>query len=302
MGTAQRTRRGRVDRFATASHAFLLPIMAIFVVLFAVPLAQTFYYSLTNYQGFSPTYNFVGLANYTRVVHDSALLQALSFTILFAVATTTIITCTAIPLAVAFNKRFMGRNLVRSLFFFLGVPSQAILGLVWQFIFSPLPNGALNSLVTKLGASSIPWLVDENIAKWCVILVAVWAGVGWHATLYLAYLQAIPAELYESAQVDGANGRQQFFHITVPQLLPAIVVSTFLLITGGLKVYDLPFAMTKGGPGFATNTVTQSIIVQGISQGNIGLGSALAMIFTVASLVIVFAQMMIVRVVSRRFE
>jgi multiple sugar transport system permease protein len=132
--------------------------------------------------------------------------------------------------------------------------------------------------------------------------VAVWMQVGWHATLYLAYLQTIPADLYESARVDGANSRQQFFHITVPQLIPGIVVSMFLLMTSALKIYDLPYTLTGGGPGYSTNTITQSIILRGIGQSEYGLGSALSTIFTLACILIICIQMGISNMVSRRFQ
>ncbi len=137
----------------------------------------------------------------------------------------------------------------------------------------------------------MPWLSNNSLAKFCVIFIAIWAQIGWHATLYLAFLQAIPADLYEQATVDGANKWQQFAHITLPQLMPGIVTSTFLLMSGGLKVYDLPFTMTKGGPGYSTYTVTQSIIQQGIGQSQYGIGSALAVLFFIATGVVVFLQM-----------
>lgn len=284
------------------ASVFLLPIMAVFVALYAVPLAMTFYYSLTEFEGFTRKTTFVGLANYREIFARSDLLSGLSYTVLFMVATTLLVTVCAVPLAVLLNKKFMGRAVVRSLFFFLGVPSAAILGLVWAYIFSPLKSGAINTILEKIGISPIEWLADATIARWCVIFVAVWAAVGWHATLYIAYLQSIPSDLYESAEVDGASSVQQFFQITVPQLMPAIVVSTFLLISSGLKVYDLPFAMTKGGPGYATNTVTQSIILQGISQGHYGLGSALAVVFTIVCFVIVLTQVYLAGLVGKRFE
>ncbi|TYB62353.1 sugar ABC transporter permease [Nonomuraea sp. PA05] len=280
---------------------FLLPIIAVFVGFYAVPLAQTVYFSFTDFNGFSSDIHLVGLANYETIFTDSSLLTGLGFTLMFAIATTVLITVTAIPLAIMLNKKFLGRSLARSIFFFLGVPSLAILGLVWQYIFSPLNSGALNSALRALGLEPVPWLADSQLARICVIFVAVWAAVGWHATLYLAYMQAIPADLYEQSQVDGATGRQQFFHITLPQLVPAIVVSSFLLITGGLRVYDLPYAMTKGGPGHATNTITQSIIMKGLSQSDYGVGSALAVLFTLACLGVIAAQLRLAGSVSRRF-
>lgn len=285
-----------------SSTAFLTPILIAFCLLTAIPLVQTIYYSFTDFNGFDLHPNFVGLKNYQTLFSDESLLVGLGFTLLFAVATTVLISVLAIPLAIALNSKFLFRSFARSLFFFLGVPSLIVLGLVWQYIFSPVKTGALNQVLMSMGLDhAIPWLADDNLARGCVIFVAVWAGVGWHATLYLAYLQAIPKDLYEQAQVDGANSWQQFAHITLPQLVPGIVVSTFLLITGGLKVYDLPFALTKGGPGFATNTITQSIILRGISQSDYGVGSALAVVFTLACLIVVLLQMYVANIIQRRF-
>ncbi|OKL48206.1 ABC transporter permease [Boudabousia liubingyangii] len=278
-----------------------MPIVIVFLVLGILPLMQTFYFSLTDFNGINPNMHFVGLQNYRDVLNSGQLTDGLYFTLLFAIAHTILTTVLAIPLAVVLNKKFFGRNFARSVFFFLGVPSMAILGLVWRYIFSPLSSGALNHALATFGIGPQPWLADATMAQWCIIFVSVWAGVGWHATLYIAYLQAIPGDLYEQAQVDGASSRQQFFHITLPQLIPAIVVSTFLLMTGGLKVYDMPYAMTKGGPGFATNTVTQSIVDQGIAQAQYGIGSALVVMFTLASLLVVLLQMLAARAVSRRF-
>lgn len=293
----------KTGKFAesAASTGFLFPIIVVFLVLSAVPLVQTIYYSFTDFNGFQAHPNFVGLQNYQKVFTDPSLLVGLGFTVLFAVLTTLITTVLAIPLAVALNSKFYGRSFARSLFFFLGVPSLIVLGLVWQYILSPLKTGALNSMLISMGLKSVPWLSDSNLARGAVIFVAIWAAVGWHATLYLAYLQAVPKDLYEQASVDGANGFQQFIHITLPQLVPGIVVSTFLLITNGLKVYDLPFGMTKGGPGYATNTITQAIIVQGISQSQYGLGSALAVLFTIACMIVVLGQQLLTGIITRRF-
>lgn len=261
-----------------SSFWFLLPIIIIFFILTVVPLAQSFFYSLTDYDGYSENFSFVAFSNYVAIFKDPSLLSALGFTLLYAFGTTLLVTCFAIPLAVTLNKAMWGRSFARSLFFFLGVPAQAIIGLIWQYIFSPLGSGVMNKVIAVFGIPNIPWLADDNWARFCVIFVAVWMQVGWHATLYLAYLQTIPADLYEQARVDGANSRQQFFHITLPQLIPGIVVSMFLLMTGGLKIYDLPYTLTGGGPGYATNTLSQAIILKGIGQSQYGLGSAVRML------------------------
>lgn len=301
--TYYRSRRRRQGlREDLNSFWFLLPILALFVILFLVPLVQTAYYSFTDFNGYSTNMKFVGFDNYKKVFSDPSTLSGLGFTILYAIVVMIGVTALAIPLAVVLNRKFVGCNFVRSVFFFFSVPSLAIMGMVWKYIFSPMKTGVVNSILTSLGFDPIPWLSNNSWAKFCVIFIAIWAQIGWHATLYLAFLQAIPADLYEQATVDGASKFQQFIHITLPQLTPGIVTSTFLLMSGGLKVYDLPYTMTKGGPGYSTYTVTQSIIQQGIGQSQYGIESALAVLFFIATGIVVFLQMSVSNLISRRFQ
>lgn len=285
-----------------ASFWFLLPIIVIFAVLTVIPLFQSFYYSLTDFDGYQTTLHFIGFENYVKIFSSPEMLTPVGFTLFYSVVVTLIVTVLAIPLAVTLNRAMWGRSFARSLFFFLGVPAQAIIGLIWRFIFSSLNSGVLNNLLNKFGFKSILWLSVDNWARFCVIFVSVWMAVGWHATLYLAYLQTIPQDLYEQARVDGASQHKQFVHITLPQLTPGIVVSTFLLMTSALKVYDLPFTLTSGGPGYATQTITQSILVNGIINSRIGLGSALSTLFTLASILIIILQLGIAKIIARRFQ
>lgn len=289
--------RFRRSREGFSAYWFVLPIIVVFIVLYLVPMAQSLYWSFTNYDGYT-TPTFVGLQNYARIFADPSMLSALGFTLGYAVATTVFVTLFAIPLAMVLNRRFVGRAFVRSVFFFPAVPSVALLGLVWTFILSPLGSGVINSVVGKLGVAPIPWLSDETLAQVSVILVAVWAQTGWHAMLYLAYLQSLPSDIFEAASIDGANRWQQFRNLTLPLLTPAITVSQLLLLTGGLKVYDLPFTLTHGGPGFATRTLTQAIIENGIAQSDIGKASALSVLFLLAVGLIIAGQL----VISRRLE
>lgn len=295
----ERPRFGARWRESVSYQMFLIPIGIVFVVLFLIPLVQTFYYSFTDANGYSNRMRFVGFVNYQRILTDPAMLAGLTFTVLYTFATTLLITVVAIPLAVILNRKFFGRNFVRSLFFFPAIPSLAILGLVWGYILSPLASGALNSLLAGMfSIGPFPWLSSDALARVSVIGVALWSSAGWHAVIYLAYLQSIPADYYESATVDGASPRQQFFQITLPLLAPAVVISQFLLLTSGLRVYDLPFTLTKGGPGYATTTITQSIITNGVAQGRYGLASALSVLFTIAVTIFVVVQL----AVSRRME
>lgn len=298
-----RAKRRNNRRGNWVAAEFLLPVMLIFIVITVIPFLESFVFSLTDYDGYDfASAKFVGFQNYVRMFHDPTIMAGLGFTLLYTVLTTLLVTVLALPLAVILNRKFWGHNFARSVFFFLSIPSMAVLGLVWQFIVSPLPSGAVNRFIALFGAHAVPWLSDPNLARGCVIFIAVWATVGWHATFYIAYLQAIPQDLYEQASVDGANAWQQFVHITLPQMTPAIGISVFMLLTSGLKVYDLPFTLTSGGPGHATYTVTQSIIVMGVDSNRIGLGSALGVVFFLCCLVLVLVQQWASHAIERRMS
>jgi ABC-type sugar transport system permease subunit len=294
--------RFRPGREGHAAYWFVVPIIIVFVVLYLIPMAQSLYYSFTNYNGYVSTPTFIGVKNYVSIWSDPSMLSALGFTLVYAIVTTAAVTFLAIPLALVLNRRFLGRGFVRSIFFFPAVPSVAILGLVWTFILSPLGSGVINSIIGHLGVAPIPWLSDETLAQFSVILVAIWAQTGWHAILYLAYLQSLPSDVFEAAKIDGANRWQEFRMLTLPLLMPALSASTLLLLTNGLKVYDLPFTLTKGGPGFATRTLTQSIIENGIAQSDIGRASALSVLFLIAVGLIIVAQLAISRRLQERYS
>jgi raffinose/stachyose/melibiose transport system permease protein len=294
-------RRLRISRIvsseAVRTRLFLVPVAVIAGVLFGYPLCRDLYLSFTNYNGYSAT-KFVGLANYAALFSTSAISTGFVFTLIYAVGTTVLVTVIAIPLAVLLNKRFPGRNAVRAALFFPAIPSVLILGLVWAYILAPISSGAINELIGHLfGVGPVPWLSNDQLARLSVIGVGVWSQAGWHAVLYLAYLQSIPAEYYEAAQVDGATSWQRFWHITVPQLAPAMTVSCVLLLTNGLNVYALPFALTGGGPGYDTYTVTQNIIQLGVNGDSLAYGqaSALAVVFLLFIAVILIAQVMLFR-------
>jgi raffinose/stachyose/melibiose transport system permease protein len=145
-------------------------------------------------------------------------------------------------------------------------------------------------LHTLFHVGSQPWLSDPMLAKLSIIIVAAWAGVGWHAVLYLAFLQSIPKDYFEAAAIDGASKFQQIRYITLPLLAPAMTISVMLLLTGGLKVFEIPLALTKGGPGFETNTITQVIVLRGITEARFGLASAMSIVFFLIVLLIAYFQ------------
>ena len=284
-------RRARIARWreTLAVQAFFLPAVLSFVLLVAVPSVLTIALSFTNFDGYSFKFHFVGLSNYSALFSDPQITASLYFTILYAVATTVIVTVIAIPLAVIVNIHFVGHKLVRAVFFFTSVPSLLVLALVWTYILSPLGSGVINYLLSGLfGAGPVQWLSDNHLAQLSVIMVGVWAQAGWHSVLYLGYLQSVPKDYYDAAVVDGASVMRRFFGITLPLLAPAMTVSVVLLMISGLRVYELPLALTQGGPVYSTYTVTQNILLYGVSNGKFGEGSALSAVFLALVIAVLF--------------
>jgi raffinose/stachyose/melibiose transport system permease protein len=299
--TDGRTRRLSSQRRARwrevlAVQAFFLPTVLSFIFLVGVPTVLSAVLSFTNFDGYSFTFQFVGLSNYRALFSDPQITASLYFTILYAVATTVIVTVIAVPLAVMINIHFLGHKLVRAAFFFTSVPSLLVLALVWTYILSPLGSGLVNYMLYGLfGVGPVQWLSEDRLAQLSVIMVGVWAQAGWHAVLYLGYLQSIPHDYEDAALVDGASAVRRFFAITVPLLAPAMTVSVVLLMVSGLRVYELPLALTNGGPVYSTYTVTQNILLYGVSDGKFGEGSALSVVFLALVIVVLLGSLAVLR-------
>lgn len=270
--------------------AFVLPAFAVYSILVIVPLIQTFRYSFTNFDGLSSDYDFVGLDNYRKAVSSETLIDPFIRTLFFALVVVILVTVLAIPLALVLNGRLKTRNFQRASFFFPSVLSALFLGYSWTFILSSSKYGMVNGLLERFGFDRQLLLADSDLALWLVVMVTVWAQVGWHAALYLANLQTIDKTLLEAADIDGASAFQKFRYITLPHLSTAMTVSVALLILGNLKIFDVPFAMTEGGPGRATVMVTQSIITQGLGSSRVGLASAMSFLFFVVIAVVTYTQ------------
>lgn len=284
-------KKGRILR-QLQYEIFLLPAILAFTAFTVIPLLKTLLYSFTDFDGVLHTYNFVGLKNYFAVFRDDVMKQALFNTLFYTFFSVLLINVISVPLAVCLDKTQRVKTLERAIFFFPSVVSALLLGYIWTYILSPLKTGALNSILMSafgmpkpIGFTSGGW-----IAKFSIIAVAVWANTGWHTMVNIAYLQAIDSTYYEAASIDGASKLDQFRFITIPLLAPALTVNTLLLLTNGLKVYDLPYALTKGGPGYSNYTVTQIIIQRGISERQYGVSTALAAIFILLVMVIAIIQ------------
>ena len=269
---------------------FVLPALIIYTILTVIPLLYTFAYSFTNFDGLSPNPDFIGIGNYLRVFSTRNAATSFSNSIAYAIAVPIIITLLAIPLALLLDSQMKTRNLQRAVFFFPSVISALFLGFIWNFILSPSSQGLINSLLLTAGQKKLLLLADPKAAMGLLIIVTVWASTGWHACIYLANLQVIDKAFYEAADIDGAGGLQKFRYITFPNLAPAMTISILFLLLGSLKAFDLPFALTNGGPGYATTMITQSIITEGVNSNRVGFASAMSILFLILIAVVTLFQ------------
>lgn len=275
---------------------FILPALIVYTILTMIPLVQTLALSFTDWDGYAMTdLNFVGLKNFISVLQDKSMKAALWNTIFYSVLFPVVTTVFAIPLAVMLNSKMATRNLQRAVFFFPSVPSAIILGYLWAYILAPTSSGLLNKFLGLLGFAPVMWLAKPATAMFSVFMVNLWSTVGWHACIYLAALQGISQEYYEAATVDGATIWQKFWKVTFPMLAPAMTTSVMLLLLNSLKLFDLPFALTNGGPGTATTMISQMIIKTGFVDKSYGKATAMSAIFFVFILIASVLQLTLMR-------
>ena len=268
---------------------FVLAALVLYVVFLIIPSLSGVAYAFTDWSSYSSDVNFIGLANFQTIfTPGEQYLSFISNTIIFTVWTSLLKLILGLALALLLNegvKRFAA-HLYRTLIYLPAVLPTLVVALIFKSILNP-STGLLNTSLRSLGAGALakPWLVDPRIALSSVIGVDTWKGVGYIMVILLAGLQTIPRDYYEAAEVDGANAWSRFRHITLPMMMPAIMVVTVLNILYGLRVFDIVYALTNGGPGYATDVLMTSIF-RAFSRGQYGLGTAVTSILFVILIVV----------------
>lgn len=279
-------------------YIFILPA-AIFYLAFTVwPIVASWYYAFFDWRGLGRPTEFVGMANFVEVTTNSYFWKAFLHTFQFMLGLVCLnLPATLLMAIILNNPRLKGASVYRVVYFLPVVTTTAIVGIVMTYIFGPF-NGAFNTVLIKMGLLQRPvhWLGQASTAMITVIVVAVWKGFGTNMLYWLAGLQAIPRELYEAATVDGANGFQAFFRITLPLLKPVGLVILLFTIVGALRVFDLVKVMTDGGPFFATETVSLFIYRYAFGESSrIGYASAAGIFFGLMAMVLSIAQGVLIR-------
>lgn len=249
---------------------FLVPAMLIFSIFFMIPLVTSLFYSLTVWD--FRNFTFVGLDNFKLFFAERSLSNSVSHTLIYAFLTCGLKAVLAFFIAVFLTSKIKTKNILRSVVFFPNLVSTIAVGITFSTLMHPT-KGLINQTLNLVGIGRIDWLGNSNLALYSIILTDVWKGVGIATVIYIAGIQAIDKTFYEAAAIDGASGWQQLRSITVPLVRPAMNSVIILALIGGLRSFDLIWAMTGGGPGFATD-VLSSVVYKQYAAGFYGLSTA----------------------------
>ena len=270
-----------------------LPAFILFCIFFIYPLFQSIGLSLTNWNGFSkPT--FIGIRNFIMFFSDSRALNDIKVTVLFALGSAPLLNIFGLVYALLLDKEFKGKSIVRVIVYLPAVISPLIMGYLWYFILQP-QRGVLFTVLSRAGwVISGNWLGKSGPALVVLILVNVWQFVGMTMIIYLAGLQTISPEMYETSEIEGAGYWTTLWYVTLPLLLPSIKINVITNIIGSLSVFEIIIALTDGGPGYATESL--SIYILRMVHGSFtGYSTAVALILFFIILIPVFISLKVMK-------
>jgi raffinose/stachyose/melibiose transport system permease protein len=256
----------------------------IYAIFFLVPTVASFYYSFTRWDLFTSTWT--GLENYRTFFGEQALITGLRNTLIYAVLTSGLKVVLGMALALLLTSKIIARGYLRSVIFFPVLVSAIGIGLTFTILMNP-EKGLINQVLGGAGIGGPGWLTNPHLALFSIALVDVWKGVGLATVIYIAGLVSIPSDYYEAAEVDGASSWDVFRYIMLPLARPATASVITLSLIGGLRSFDLIWAMTKGGPGFASDVIA-SVIYKQYQAGFYGLSTAGSVVlFLLVTLIVV---------------
>ena len=267
---AKVARAARPKIYTPYSNWFYLPSAVIYGVLFIVPTFASLYFSLTRWSLFES--KFIGLENFKLFFSEPQLVKGFTNTLIFAVVTSGTKVVLGLLLAVLLTSQIVARGYLRSVVFFPVLVSTIGVGITFTVLMNP-EHGLINGALGTLGIDGPGWLTDPKYALLSVAAVDIWKGVGLATLIYIAGIVSIPREYMEAARVDGAGSWETFRRIVLPLSRPATVTVIILSLIGGLRSFELIWAMTRGGPGF-TSDVIASVIYKQYQAGFYGLSTA----------------------------
>ncbi|RCX18797.1 carbohydrate ABC transporter membrane protein 1 (CUT1 family) [Anaerobacterium chartisolvens] len=262
------------------------PAILVFGVFFILPVAAAFILSFYDWNiDRLLTPKFIGFENFKYIFGDEYFILSARNTLVYAIITSFMKILLGLALAVVLNMQLRGRNILRTIFYLPAALSYIVVGLVFSSIFRM--DGMFNNMLAGIGLAGLQtdWLGNGTTALYCACVAEIWKWSGFTMAIFIAGLQSISSDYYESARIDGASSLQQFIKITLPLLKPAISVNVTIAIIGGLKVFDSVFVMTGGGPGFASQ-VLNTYVYKAFGEGTLGRSSAMGIMLFIAIFII----------------
>jgi raffinose/stachyose/melibiose transport system permease protein len=285
------TTAGRRRRTSAALIAvFVLPSLVIYFLFMVLPFLQTVYLSLTSWDGFAPTKDFIGLDNYAVLLQDGEFWDALSHNLIWAVVGTAAPIVIGLPLAIMLWSGARFRLAFRTMYFLPVILPEVVIGIVWGWIYNPI-FGVLNSMLDGVGLGDVArgWLGDPDTALIAVLIAAIWATFGMVVVFFLAGLQGIDMNLIDAARVDGANAWQRTRYVILPGIAPIFTFVFTITLVGAFSVFGIIYVMTLGGPGTSTEVLAGYAYKMAFGRNYAGYGSAISMVIAVLSLVLAVA-------------
>lgn len=284
-------------------YIFVLPNLLIFGIFILFPMLLNFVYAFTGGTEFFPSNRpWVGTANFEQLLtcenffdpnscREDLFWRSVYNTMGYVVAQVSLMVFFSLVTALALNRKIKGRGFFRSVFFYPVLLSPIVVALIWKWILQE--NGLLNAMLTWAGFDKMPFMVNADWARFWVVMISVWAYMGFYTLILLAGLQAIPSDVYEAASIDGANEWQSFWQITLPLLMPNMLVVLVLSLIRAVQVFDLVFAFTGGGPGSATRYLVQFIYDNGFSSPTkrYGIAAAASLMMAAALVILTLLQL-----------
>ena len=263
---------------------FLVPALTIFLVFFIIPMVTSLFFSLTVWD--LKSFTFCGLDNFKTFFGERSLIISVRNTLIYAFMTSGLKVVIAFFIALFLTSKIRTKNFLRALVFFPNLVSAVAIGIVFKALMHP-SKGLINAALEAIGIAGPNWLGDTNLALFSVIAVDVWKGVSISTVIFIAGITSIDSSYYEAASIDGATRWQTIRHIVMPLVRTSTNTIITLSLIGGLRCFDLIWAMTKGGPGFATD-VLSSVVYKQYASGFYGLSTAGNVIMFILIAIIAF--------------
>jgi raffinose/stachyose/melibiose transport system permease protein len=276
------------------SYAFLAPAAFFILFIYALPFLFSVAASFTNWTGLGYNWRFIGFRNYRDLFRERRIAQVLMNNLRYLFFLVLVQNALSVCAALLLNKPFRGRNLIQAVVFMPTCIATVAVGFIWSLMFDSV-NGPLPLFFKKILPSlswlkDFYWLGDAKRAIYLIIFTSMWQWIPWNMVIYIAGLRNIPPELLEAGEVDGAGPFRRFFFILLPGLHPAIAVNMILSTISVLKFFDLPYVMTKGGPGYATETLAITTYSYTFLYNKLGYGTAISMVMFAGIMMITLIQ------------